>query len=173
MYGLLESVFGVNWRWNPCFRCWRRHGFLTQPELASQYVSTSWELEKLLGNRFSDTDWKAWKRTAKKRTEWHGIPKFCGFRKSLATSTTHSSLCLYGAKKATHYEYNVFTVELHAQNTLCNECCGEQYIMFARSVGKRRGMLDSYTPIKFPTTHVQQKVPRMANATLLPPPLVL
>ena len=45
----LESVFGANGRWNPtvCGCC--GHGFLTQPELASQSAST---LEKLLGNRF-------------------------------------------------------------------------------------------------------------------------
>ena len=89
IYKLLESVLGANSRWNPCFHCWRRHRFLTQPELASQYVSTSWELKKLLGNRFSDMDWKARKRTAKKRTERYGIPKFRGFRKSLATSSPH------------------------------------------------------------------------------------
>ena len=89
MYRILESVLGASWRWNPCFHCWRQHGFLTQPELASQYVSTLWELEKLLGNRFSDMNWKARKRTAKKWTEWHGIPKFRGFKKNLATSTTH------------------------------------------------------------------------------------
>ena len=33
--------------------------------MASQYVSTLWELEKLLGNRFSDHILKARKRTAK------------------------------------------------------------------------------------------------------------
>ena len=86
MYGLLESVLGANGRLHPTIRGWCGHGFLTQPKMASQYVSTLWELQKLLGIRFSDTDWKARKQKAQKWTKRHGIPKFCGFRKSLATS---------------------------------------------------------------------------------------
>ena len=82
-------MLGANWRWNPIVHGWHRHGFLTQPELASQYVSMSWELQKLLRIWFSDHGLKARKRTAKKWMECHGIPKFRGFRKSLATSASN------------------------------------------------------------------------------------
>ena len=86
MYGLLESVLGANWRWNPWVRCWCGHGFLTQPKLASQSVSTSWELQKLLGNRICNHGLKSTETDGKKRMERYGIPNFRRFRKSLATS---------------------------------------------------------------------------------------
>ena len=51
-----------------------------------QYVSPSWELQKLLGNRFYNHGLKRTEKNGKNRTERYGISKFRSFRKSLATS---------------------------------------------------------------------------------------
>ena len=79
----LESVPGANGRWNPTVRSWCGHGFLTQPELASQSAGT---LEKLLGNRFCHDGKTRTEKNGKIRTERYEIPNFRRFRKSLATS---------------------------------------------------------------------------------------
>ena len=89
MCGFLESVLDTKRVWSLSVRCWRRHGSVTQPELASQYVNTSWELQKLLGNRFWNHGLKSTDLNSKIRTDCYGIPIFCGFRKSLATSINH------------------------------------------------------------------------------------
>ena len=80
----LKSVFGANGRWNPAVRSWCGHGFLTQPEFASQSAGT---LEKLLGNRFCDHGKTRTEKNGKNLMERYGIPNVCRFRKSLATST--------------------------------------------------------------------------------------
>ena len=84
----LEFVLCANGRWNPTVRSLCGHGFLTQPELASQSVST---LEKLLGNRFCQHGKKRTEKNGKKCTERYRIPNFHRFRKSLATSTHRKS----------------------------------------------------------------------------------